>query len=55
MRSSEWPSCSSTWPRPGSRLSKIRDSYPSYAIAKHKLPLEDDMDADALLASLAKR
>ena len=36
-------------------LSDLRAAYPSYAIAKHKLPLTDDMDPDALLAALARR
>jgi phosphomannomutase len=39
----------------GKRLSEIRQSLPSYHIAKHKLPLTDDVDADALLAGLAAR
>ncbi|WP_420457299.1 phosphoglucosamine mutase [Rubrivirga sp.] len=39
----------------GRSLSEIRDSYPAYSIAKHKLPLTDDLDADALLAALASR
>ena len=37
----------------GKSLSDLRAEYPSYYIAKHKLPLEEGMDADALLASLA--
>ncbi len=39
----------------GRSLSEVRDSYPSYAIAKHKVALTDDMDAGALLAALAER
>ena len=39
----------------GQSLSDVREGYPSYAIAKHKLPLEDGMDAEALLAALAER
>ncbi|WP_412063139.1 phosphoglucosamine mutase [Rubrivirga sp. IMCC45206] len=38
----------------GQSLSKVRASYPAYHIAKHKVPL-GDLDADALLASLATR
>ncbi len=38
----------------GQSLSQIRDSYPAYHIAKHKVPL-GDLDADALLAALAER
>ena len=39
----------------GLSLRDIRDGYPTYAIAKHKLSLTGDLDADALLASLADR
>ena len=39
----------------GKRLSEIRADLPAYHIAKHKLPLTDGMDADALLAALASR
>ena len=39
----------------GRSLSEIRDSYPAYAIAKHKVTLTEDLDADALLATLAAR
>ncbi|MEM1044432.1 MAG: phosphoglucosamine mutase, partial [Bacteroidota bacterium] len=33
----------------------IRADLPSYAIAKHKVQLTDDLDADALLGALAAR
>ncbi|GAB5535781.1 MAG: phosphoglucosamine mutase [Rubricoccaceae bacterium] len=36
-------------------LSDVRASLPNYAIAKHKVNLQPDMDPDALLASLAER
>ncbi|PAP77372.1 phosphoglucosamine mutase [Rubrivirga marina] len=39
----------------GQSLSDLRAGYPTYAIAKHKLPLTDDLDADALLDALAGR
>lgn len=39
----------------GQSLSEVRADLPSYSIAKHKLPLTDDLDADALLAGLAER
>lgn len=39
----------------GRSLSDLRAAYPAYAIAKHKLPLSDDLDADALLAALARK
>ena len=39
----------------GQSLSEVRDTYPRYAIAKHKVALADGMDPDALLASLAER
>ena len=39
----------------GKALSDLKAEYPRYAIAKHKLPLTDDMDKDALLAALAAR
>ena len=39
----------------GRSLSEVRDSYPTYAIAKHKLPLREGMDPEALLAALAGR
>jgi len=39
----------------GRSLSGLRADYPTYAIAKHKLPLTDDLDADALLAALAQK
>ena len=39
----------------GRALSDLRAEYPSYAIAKHKLPLTEGLDADALLEALAAR
>ncbi|MDT0630522.1 phosphoglucosamine mutase [Rubrivirga litoralis] len=39
----------------GQSLSDVRAGLPDYAIAKHKVQLTDDMDADALLAALAER
>ncbi len=39
----------------GQSLSEIRADLPDYHIAKHKLPLTDDLDADALLDALADR
>ena len=39
----------------GRSLSEVRADYPDYHIAKHKLPLTDGLDADALLAALADR
>ena len=39
----------------GRSLSQIRADLPSYSIAKHKVQLTDDLDADALLAALADR
>ncbi|MEM6289180.1 MAG: phosphoglucosamine mutase [Bacteroidota bacterium] len=39
----------------GKSLSEIRADLPSYAIAKHKVQLTDDLDADALLGALAAR
>ncbi len=39
----------------GQSLRDVRDAYPSYAIAKHKVALSPDMDAGALLAALADR
>ncbi len=39
----------------GRSLSQVREGYPAYSIAKHKLPLTDDLDADALLSALASR
>ena len=39
----------------GRSLSEVRDGYPGYAIAKHKVALEPGMDPDALLAALADR
>ncbi len=39
----------------GQSLSEVRAGLPSYHIAKHKIRLTDDLDADALLAALADR
>lgn len=39
----------------GRSLSELRADLPAYHIAKHKLPLEAGLDADALLAALAER
>ena len=39
----------------GRSLSEVRAGYPSYAIAKHKVDLAPGMDADALLAALARK
>lgn len=39
----------------GKRLSGIRASYPSYHIAKHKLPLDDALDVSGALERLALR
>ena len=39
----------------GQSLSDVREGLPSYSIAKHKVELADDMDADALLDRLAER
>ena len=38
----------------GQALSDVRAALPDYHIAKHKLPLTDGMDADALLAALRR-
>ena len=39
----------------GQSLSDMRAALPQYHIAKHKLPLSDGLDPDALLAALARR
>ncbi len=39
----------------GRSLSEVRASLPRYHIAKHKLPLADGLDPDALLAAMAVR
>lgn len=39
----------------GKRLSDVRASYPAYHIAKHKLPLDEEMDVSAALDNLASR
>lgn len=39
----------------GQSLSEVRASIPVYHIAKHKLPLSEGLDADAVLARIAER
>ena len=39
----------------GLKLSELRARYPAYHMGKHKLPLEEGMDPEALLAALAAR